>query len=294
MPDVQAPKLVSLHQRFQGSTGSPGSLSEKGDLETTTPVLTEQWRKRWMGAKEDEQIEIGPMIGRGGYGKVFRGDLKQGILSATAEASFQTMMRCSPAALLACWSNATRLGAILFVPDSVLDNADPASLQLHLSASNNACRAGRWKSTMVAVKVVEHSHIPKSNTNSPNPGFDKEDPASTEARVAREMLLSTSISHPNVVQTYKICTIRVGSVLDSGFPVASSAEVSPPTERHANPHCSKVAWLELRLAPPEGCSEHLALENLPLDSGCTSAYDFSIQITHFRLALGAGRSIQLW
>ena len=73
-------KLVSLHQGFQGSTGSPGSLSEKADLETMAPVLTEQWRKRWMGAKEDEQIEIGPMIGRGGYGKVFKGDFAQGIL----------------------------------------------------------------------------------------------------------------------------------------------------------------------------------------------------------------------
>ena len=83
---------------------------------------------------------------------------------------------------------------------------------------------------MVAVKVVEHSHIPKSTTNSPNPGADKEDPASTEARVAREMLLSTSISHPNVVQTYKICTIRVGSVLDSGFPATGSAEVSHPAK----------------------------------------------------------------
>ena len=70
-------KLVSLHQGFQGSTGSPGSLSEKADLETVAPVLTEQWRKRWMGAKEDEQIEIGPMIGRGGYGKVFKGDTMQ-------------------------------------------------------------------------------------------------------------------------------------------------------------------------------------------------------------------------
>lgn len=78
--------------------------------------------------------------------------------------------------------------------------------------------AARWKSTMVAVKVVEHSHIPKSNSNSPNPGFDKTDPAGAEARVAREMLLSTSISHPNVIATYKICTIRVGTVPDSGFP----------------------------------------------------------------------------
>ena len=78
---MQVSKLVSLHKGFQGSTGSPGSLSEKADLETAAPVLTEQWRKRWMGAKEDEQIEIGPMIGRGGYGKVFKGDNNNNLLS---------------------------------------------------------------------------------------------------------------------------------------------------------------------------------------------------------------------
>ena len=78
---------------------------------------------------------------------------------------------------------------------------------------------------MVAVKVVEHLHIPKSNSNSPNPGFDKADPAGAEARVAREMLLSTSISHPNVIATYKICTIRVGTVPDSGFPGPDQASL---------------------------------------------------------------------
>lgn len=82
----------------------------------------------------------------------------------------------------------------------------------------------RWKSSLVAVKVVEHSNIPKSNSNSPNPGSERTDPASAEARIAREMLLSTSISHPNVIASYKICTIRVGSVPDSGF--AGSNEVS--------------------------------------------------------------------
>lgn len=45
------------------------------------------------------------------------------------------------------------------------------------------------------------------------PGVDN---SSTEARVARELLLSTSISHPNVIATYKICTIRVGEVPDAG------------------------------------------------------------------------------
>ena len=93
----------------------------------------------------------------------------------------------------------------------------------------------RWKSTMVAVKVVEHSHIPKSNSNSPNPGVDRSDPAGAEARIAREMLLSTSISHPNVIATYKICTICVGSVLDSGFP--GSNEVSEPLS-----DCRQCDW----------------------------------------------------
>jgi len=61
---VQTPKLVSLPEGYsQDPLGSPGS---NGEMEGGRPVLTEQWRKRWMGAREDEQIEIGPLIGRGG------------------------------------------------------------------------------------------------------------------------------------------------------------------------------------------------------------------------------------
>lgn len=64
----------------------------------------------------------------------------------------------------------------------------------------------------MAVKIVEHSHFPKENAErSP-----QSDPTSSEAKIAREMLLSTSISHPNIIATYKICTIRVGNVPDSG------------------------------------------------------------------------------
>ncbi len=94
---LQVSKLVSLHQGFQGSTGSPGSLSEKADLETAAPVLTEQWRRRWMGAKEDEQIEIGPMIGRGGYGKVFKGDNNNNLLHfAQVESQADLMSHACP------------------------------------------------------------------------------------------------------------------------------------------------------------------------------------------------------
>ena len=131
----------------------------------------------------------------------------------------------------------------------------------------------------MAIKIVEHSAFarnPRSGGSSPGgtggsaAGVDS---ASTEARVARELLLrclfwlavpqqviillsdkrnsmvipsgrcpvwraseelqlgawqpvlkcgacllccSTSISHPNVIATYKICTIRVGEVPDAG------------------------------------------------------------------------------
>lgn len=122
--------------------------------------------------------------------------------------------------------------------------------------------AARWKSTIVAVKVVEHSHIPKSSSNSPNPGVDKSDPASAEARVAREMLLSTSISHPNVVATYKICTIRVGSVPDSGFLGTASNEVrlsgTPLTELLALQPCLLCClWASSSQQSPGYCTNDL-------------------------------------
>ena len=72
--------------------------------------------------------------------------------------------------------------------------------------------AARWKSAMVAVKIVEHSHFPKENPDR-SPASDH---TTSDAKIAREMLLSTSISHPNIIATYKICTIQVGNVPDSG------------------------------------------------------------------------------
>ena len=37
--------------------------------------LPEHWRKRWLGPLQGEQVEIGPLLGRGGYGKVYKGVL---------------------------------------------------------------------------------------------------------------------------------------------------------------------------------------------------------------------------
>ena len=63
--DAQAtPKLTGPPQGL--SLEALGGVEGKPEAEGGMPLLTEQWRKRWMGAKGDEQIEIGPMIGRGG------------------------------------------------------------------------------------------------------------------------------------------------------------------------------------------------------------------------------------
>ena len=124
---------------------------------------------------------------------------------------------------------------------------------------------------MVAVKVVEHSHIPKSNSNSPNPGFNKADPAGAEARVAREMLLSTSISHPNVVATYKICTIRVGSVPDSGFPGPMPDQASLVRSSHRD---SMKCYT--------GCIGCLSMAQVPQSGGLQASLWICM---HFRVTL---------
>jgi hypothetical protein len=83
--------LASLPEGFRRSeVGGPGTPGSKDGLE---PMLSEQWRKRWMGAKEDEQIEIGPLIGRGGYGKVFKGAAHALCVVATIGIAIM-MVRC--------------------------------------------------------------------------------------------------------------------------------------------------------------------------------------------------------
>ena len=51
-------------------------------------------------------------------------------------------------------------------------------------------RAGKWKGTTVAVKILEHSAE-----------------SSSGLKELRESVLSSSIIHPNVVSTYKIRTL---------------------------------------------------------------------------------------
>jgi hypothetical protein len=65
---IQSQKLGSL-QSEQHDTLEAGGFKLEGN------VVPDTWRKRWLGPLEDEQVEIGPLLGRGGYGKVYKGAL---------------------------------------------------------------------------------------------------------------------------------------------------------------------------------------------------------------------------
>ena len=51
----------------------------------------------------------------------------------------------------------------------------------------------------MAIKVVEHS-----------PGVS-ESMSLAEQKIEREALLATSLSHPNIIATFKICTMTAGA-----------------------------------------------------------------------------------
>ncbi len=36
------------------------------------------WQLRYLGDLEDEQVEIGPLLGRGGFGRVYKGEMGAG------------------------------------------------------------------------------------------------------------------------------------------------------------------------------------------------------------------------
>ena len=55
------------------SGGAAGNSAQMMKLVTDGATLTDHWKQRWLGPLEDEQVEVGPLLGRGGYGKVYKG-----------------------------------------------------------------------------------------------------------------------------------------------------------------------------------------------------------------------------
>jgi hypothetical protein len=92
---------------------------------------------------------------------------------------------------------------------SVCQAPPPGSL-MHLVGLG----AARWKGTVVAAKIMEHS--------------------ASERRLERELLLSTSLMHPNVVSVPRC-------LHPTGIQLAARCEVPPPvgSDRHSRHAASK-------------------------------------------------------
>ena len=70
----------------------------------------------------------------------------------------------------------------------------------------------------MAIKVVEHS-----------PGA-RESLSLAEQKIEREALLATSLSHPNIIATFKICTMTAGAM-----PVPTVCLLRPPSAEVTTP-----------------------------------------------------------
>jgi hypothetical protein len=117
-------------------------------------------------------LKIGPLLGRGSYGRVYRG---------VCACVFVTTTVARVALALCCWP-CLRMSKACSAPLTASVLATPVSRL-------RAC-PGRWKATTVAVKIIEHTEGRPGTATS----------GGKRISVGREALLATSISHPNVVR----------------------------------------------------------------------------------------------
>ena len=110
-----------------------------------------------------EGIEMGPILGRGSFGRGYKGTGPVAHRSSTCLVPHAHRQLATPRLYMLSW-----------------DCFHGASSQ-HAVLST----AGRWQGALVAIKIVEHSLKG----------------AAAEIEGARESLLAASISHPNVVRT---------------------------------------------------------------------------------------------
>lgn len=87
-----------------------------------------------------------------------------------------------------------------------------------------AVGAGRWKGVIVAIKVVEHSTSTREESLS-----------TAKQRIDRESVLSTSLSHPNVITTFKICTIKSSRGAFDSASQAAGRRPHLPADEDADP-----------------------------------------------------------
>jgi hypothetical protein len=66
-----------------GSLQNEHEALEAGRFKLDGTGVPETWRQRWLGPLEDEQVEIGPLLGRGSYGKVYKGEFNAAARTVT-------------------------------------------------------------------------------------------------------------------------------------------------------------------------------------------------------------------
>ena len=178
------------------------SLHSGGSLDDTHGIL-QLLRTRSQGAAGAELPQLGALLGRGSYGKVYKGKdpslyvtvLAPGLYSfhrSNADASVDPhLMRHGHSGSPA--KSACRAGLASGPGNGPMDQA-PLISKCQTAPCIDRCRAqvacaGRWNGAMVAVKIIQHSADIKS-----------------KIEAFRETLVSANIHHPNVVSTYKIIT----------------------------------------------------------------------------------------
>lgn len=94
--------------------------------------------------------------------------------------------------------------------------------------------AGRWRNTLVAIKIVDHTIL-----TSTEEGRGKEGP---KEGLQLETLLSLSLCHPNIVATFRVCTMEAGALpagsstsgSDRASPAANAGPAAPSPDRAAD------------------------------------------------------------
>lgn len=188
-----------------------GSRTSSSDIDNmrSIPMML---RSRISGAVGTQLPELGALLGRGSFGKVYKGDglhcswvasllsasCSREVLHHEAQHSsarcmtlrdlkrlYRELLQCRCCAAAAVLGPAvmvyTRCFSLLTKPNNSALRILCISNCLAFDAELIHC-AGRWKGAMVAVKIIEHS----ADINSKMEGF-------------RETMVSSNIQHPNVV-----------------------------------------------------------------------------------------------
>ena len=167
---LSSKSYTAQQDTWRGSKGSSlgvGSRTNSEDLDSMRGI-PQLLRTRNSGAVGATLPELGALLGRGSFGKVYKGQRLHFRLTHLDQTSCLLLL---PETALRPFHHSASLPS----------ECDPRISRQGRYQHSVHC-AGRWKGAMVAVKIIEHS----ADINSKIEGF-------------RENVVSSNIQHPNVV-----------------------------------------------------------------------------------------------